>query len=454
MKKLLMVLCVLLLAVCLFAQGGSEEKAPQEEQKSAAPTQDGKIIVPYWRCYTGKSAEFVDGIIEEFNASQDKYVVIPEYNGGYYDQFAKLMATDRENLPAMCNSSSETVGSYLHSGLVKYAQDFIDADSTWSYNFYGNLVSTYGINGRLVGIPLGFSLSGFFYNADIMAKAGIDPYSLTSFDRVYAAALKICEGGYAKYGLAEEHSGIWANYCFHREGLYTVDNNNGVDALPTKCLYNEGPLKEICYNYYKEWADLGAKGYVYPVGSKIKTDLIPAMGAGDLAMIITTNSYKSTLQQVFEQTGGNYGFVPMFSATDNGKQTGFCSSGNGFFIIDNGYPEQQQGAFEFIKYFDSPSVQLRWMAQTGYLPMYDAVAQTPEYQEILKTDNYTAKVLEVLSKADTSAFYAFTAVNNIYSPAGATCLEAVINGADVQASIDQMCETINEAFKMYNLTNR
>ena len=33
-------------------------------------------------------------------------------------------------------------------------------------------------------------------------------------------------------------------------------------------------------------------------------------------------------------------------------------------------------------------------------------------------------------------------------------LEAVINGADVQASIDQMCETINEAFKMYNLTNK
>ena len=91
-----MVLSVLLLAMCLFAQGGSEDSAPEPEQKAAAPTQDGKIIVPYWRCYTGKSAEFVDGIIEEFNASQDKYVVIPEYNGGYYDQFAKRLMVARD----------------------------------------------------------------------------------------------------------------------------------------------------------------------------------------------------------------------------------------------------------------------------------------------------------------------------------------------------------------------
>ncbi|MBO4388426.1 MAG: extracellular solute-binding protein [Spirochaetales bacterium] len=451
MKKLLMVFGVLLVAMCvLFAQGSGEKAAESDSPK----TEDGKIIVPYWRCYTGSSAEFVDGIIAEFNASQDKYEVVPEYNGGYYDQFAKLMSTDRENLPAMCNSSSETVGSYLHSGLVKYAQDFIDADKNWSYNFYGNLVATYGVNGRLVGIPLGFSLSGFFYNAEIFEAAGIDPYSLTSFDRVYEAALKIGDGGYAKYAISEEHSGIWANYCFHREGLYTVDNNNGVDGLPTKVLYNEEPLKTVCYNYYKEWADLGAKGYVYPVGAKVKTALAPALGAKEVAMIITTNSYKSTMNDVFSQTGGTYGFVPMFSATDNGKQTGFCSSGNGFFIINNGHPDQQQGAYEFIKYFDSPSVQLRWMAKTGYLPMYDAVAQTPEYKEILASDNYTARVLEELGKSDYSAFYAFTAVNNIYSPAGATCLEAVINGADVQASIDQMCETINEAFKMYNLTNK
>lgn len=445
MKKLFIVLAVLLTATCLFAAGSTEK---------AEEVQDGPITVPYWRCYTGASAEFVDGIIAEFNASQDKYVVVPEYNGGYYDQLAKLMATDQENLPAMCNSSSETVGSYLHSGLVKYAQDFIDADPSWNYDFYGNLVATYGVNGKLVGIPLGFSLSGFFYNVDIFEAAGIDPYSLTSFEKVYEAAIKLCEGGYTKYAISEEHSGIWANYAFHREGYYTVDNNNGVDGLPTKCLYNEGDFAKVVYDYYAQWADLAKREYTYPFGAKIKTDLIPALAAGDLAMIVTTNSYKNYLIDACSSTGARFGFVPMFSATEAGKKTGYCSSGNGFFIIDNGNEAEQQGAYEFIKYFDSPSVQLRWMKQTGYLPMYDGVAETAEYKEILASDNYTQYILDALAKSDYSAFYAFTATNNTYSPAGATCLEAVLNGGDVQAAIDQMCETINDAFEMYNLTNR
>ena len=63
----------------------------------------------------------------------------------------------------------------------------------------------------------------------------------------------------------------------------------------------------------------------------------------------------------------------MFSATDNGRQTGYCSSGNGFFIVDNGRPEEQQGAWEFIKYFTSPDVQVDWNLETGYLPLYDEI---------------------------------------------------------------------------------
>lgn len=449
MKKLFVILAVLLVAVCAFAQG-AEEKAPE---------QTGPIQVDYWRCYTGNNADFVDGIIAEFNAMQDKYVVVPEYNGGYYDQLAKLMATDQENLPALCNSSSETVGSYYHSGCLRMAQDFIDKDPSWNYDFYGNLVSTYGIDGKLVGIPLGFSLSGFFYNVEVFDAAGIDPRSLTSFDRVYEAAIKICEGGYAKYAISEEHSGIWANYCFHREGYYTVDNENGTTALPTRCLYNEGDLKEVCYNYYNEWADLAKRGYTYPFGAAMKTELIPALAAGDLAMLVTTNSYKARIAAACAETGKHFAFVPMFSATDKGKATGYCASGNGFFIVDNGNEAAQQGAYEFVKYFESPDVQMRWMISTGYIPMNDTVRNSAEYQNYLATDDtnydhYIEYTLDCLEKSDYSAFYAFTAVNNTYSPAGATCLEAVLNGGDVQAAIDAMVKTIDDAFTMYNKTNK
>ena len=457
MKKMtLMVLIAVFVITGVFAAGTKEKIV----EKEIAPTltKDGRIEVMFWCTYTGDSSDFFDKIISEFNTSQSKYFVVKERNGNYYDQLAKMQATDRENLPALCNSSSETVGSYLYSGVVKMVQDFMDADPSYKTNLYGNLVPTYGLNERLIGYPLGQSLSGFFYNADVFKAAGIDPYSLRSMDAIYEAAGRIVEGGFAKYGIAEEHSGIWANYAFAREGYYCTDNENGTTGLPTRCLYddNSNGFADIVERYYTSWANLASKGYVFPFGAKIKDDIIPALGRGELAMVVTTNSYRANVNDAAKAYGSTYGFVPMFSVTEKGKQTGYCASGNGFFIVDNGCKEEQLGAWEFIKYFTSPSVQLRWNKMTGYLPLYDEIYNSGEYQEFINDpENAYIKVLiHELQQADSSAFYAFTATNNVYSPAGATCLEAVMSGVPVKKAIAEMCATINESFQLYNATNR
>lgn len=466
-KRFLSILALMLsLVMTLSACGGgssSEESAPPDDASTEEETvevvvPEGRVEVKYWSPYTGNSADFVDGIINEFNEMQETYFVVREYNGGYYDQIAKLQATDQSALPALCNSSSETVGSYLHSGLIKNMQEFIDADGEWNTELYGNLVATYGVDGKMVGMPLGMSLSGFFYNKEVFEAAGIDPYSLNSMVDVAAAAAQICEGGFAKYGIAEEHSGIWANYAFHREGFYTTDNNNGVDGLPTKVLYddNSNGFADVVKTYYQCWSDLAANEYIYPFGAKIKDDLIPALGAGELAMIVTTNSYHANVTEACEANGSSFGFVPMFSVTDDGKQTGYCASGNGFFIVDNGNAQAQQGAWEFVKYFLSVDVQLRWDMYTGYLPMYDEILNSEEYQAFLADEKteYINVIIEALQGADNSAFYAFVANNNEYTPAGATCLEAVIAGESVDDAIATMCETINMSFEMYNATNK
>lgn len=457
MKRFTLMVLIALLAIgSLLATGAKEEAV----EKGIAPTytKDGRIEVMFWCPYTGDSSDFFDNIIAEFNDSQDKYFIVKERNGNYYDQLAKMQATEQESLPALCNSSSETVGSYLHSGIVKMVQDFMDADSSYKTDLYGNLVATYGLNGRLIGYPLGQSLAGFFYNADVFKAAGIDPYTLRNMDAIHEAAVKIAEGGYAKYAISEEHSGIWANYAFAREGFYCTDNDNGTTGLPTKCLYddNSNGFADIVERYYTAWADLAKKGYVYPFGAKIKDDLIPALGRGELAMIVTTNSYRANVNDAANANGSTYGFVPMFSVTAQGKQTGYCASGNGFFIVDNGCDEEQLGAWEFIKYFTSPSVQLRWNKMTGYLPLYDEIYNSAEYQEFINNpENAYIKILiQELQKADNSAFYAFTATNNVYSPAGATCLEAVMSGVPVKQAIAEMCATINESFELYNATNR
>ena len=463
MKKILALILTLVMVLSLVACG---EKQPtddpveedtsiilQEGNEYGAPA--GRVLVMYWSTYGSSTAEFVDVFIKEFNESQDEYWVVREYNGGYYDQIAKLMATEQKDLPALCNSSSETVGAYLHSGIIKMVQDYIDADPSYDRELFAPLTATYGNADGMIGYPNGLSLAGWFYNKTVFDKAGIDPTTLTSFEKIYDAVLKICGEGHAKYGISEEHSGIWANYAFHREGYYTVDNENASTGLPTKCLYddNSNGFADIVKQYYTQWADLAAKGYVYPVGSSKKDELEPALANAELAILITTNSSYKRIYEANKANGHEIGFVPMYTITDEGKGTGFCTSGNGMFIINNGKTKAMQGAWEFIKYFTAPEQQLRWNQFTSYMPLYQEAYENPEYQADLEWRPSFKQNIEDYLAGDDSAFYAFTATNNEYTLAQQTCLEAVCNGVPVDDAIATMVQTINDAFELYNLTN-
>ena len=126
MKRVLVVFLVL----SMLLAGISAAFAQDAPAEIVVP--EGRILVKYWSPYgSGSSAWIDENAINVFNAAQDKYFVVREYNGGYYDQIAKLMATEQKDLPAFCNSSSETVGSYLHSGIIIPIQEFIDADPTY-----------------------------------------------------------------------------------------------------------------------------------------------------------------------------------------------------------------------------------------------------------------------------------------------------------------------------------
>lgn len=462
MKKIIALILSLIMVLSLVACGEKPVDTPEEPDQSivlqegneyGAPA--GRILVMYWSPYGSGTTKYVDPHIEAFNNMQDTYWVVREYNGGYYDQIAKLMATEKKDLPALVNSSSETVGSYLHSGLIKMVQDYIDADDSYDRELYAPLTATYGNEDGMIGYPIGLSLSGFFYNKTIFDKAGIDPTSLTSFEDIYDASIKLVDGGYCKYAISEEHSGIWANYAFHREGFYTVDNENASTGLPTKCLYddNSNGFADIVKKYYTMWAELDAKGCVYEVGSSKKDELEPAMAAGDLAMIITTNSSYKRIKEACEANGYEVGFQPQYSITRNGKNSGFCTSGNGMFIIDNGQAKAMQGAYEFLKYFTSVEVQLQWNQDTSYMPMYEEIYQHPDFQATLSwRPSFDQNIKDFLA-GDDSAFYAFTATNNEYTLAQQTCLEAVCNDVPVDQAIADMVTTINDAFELYNLTN-
>ena len=170
-------------------------------------------------------------------------------------------------------------------------------------------------------------------------------------------------------------------------------------------------------------------------------------------MMITTNSSYKRIKEACEANGMEVGFQPQYSITENGKKSGFCTSGNGMFIIDNGKTKSMQGAYEFLKYFTSVEVQLQWNQDTSYMPMYKEIYEHPDFQATLSwRPSFDQNIKDFLA-GDDSAFYAFTATNNEYTLAQQTCLEAVCNGTPVDDAIAQMVTSINDAFELYNMAN-
>ena len=98
---------VLFLVLSMLLAGISAAFAQDAPAEIVVP--EGRILVKYWSPYgSGSSAWIDENAINVFNAAQDKYFVVREYNGGYYDQIAKLMATEQKDLPAFCNSAPLT----------------------------------------------------------------------------------------------------------------------------------------------------------------------------------------------------------------------------------------------------------------------------------------------------------------------------------------------------------
>lgn len=123
-----------------------------------------------------------------------------------------------------------------------------------------NTEYSFSNEGKVYGFPYAVEGVGINYNADVLAKAGIDPKTLTNYD-AYKKAFEILESKKAELGLqavasvAAETGGMWWSTGIHMMGSYLsagVDRNN-------KDLINklkEGKVDKERLNEYADFIDL------------------------------------------------------------------------------------------------------------------------------------------------------------------------------------------------------
>lgn len=472
MKKFLSILLVAsMVFVGLFAQGKGEASpaagsavtgAPVAESEKA-PAPEGKIDVIYWHTWGSKNLEYLQQVAEDFNASQDRYNIILEYVGNMNALYSKLQVTDKADRPALINSTTETLGSYLYTDYVIPMYKAVPAaDKHILDEVYNNLKGAWGdVDGNLWGYPMGNSMSGCLFNMNVMNEIGINPYDIKSLEDFYEVIEKVYKSGKlpGAKAIGFEHTIRFFNYSLAIEGLLAEDNDNGRLGIPQKSYYNTGKVKEIGQKFFKIFKAIQDNGYCYPMGSAWGNELLPAFAQQDIVMLTGTIGGYGRVERAWNeihQDKINVMFLPWFAVTNKGRSTGEPASGNGFYIVDNGDSEQARGAWEFIKFFGTGDNMAGWCALTGYLPISDSVLNTKVYQDYkaARPNLGLDYLMDVQRNDDGVTYHPISAVYTETSGIGINKLNAYLNGGDLDTLFAEYEAEVDDALYMWYLTNQ
>lgn len=372
------------------------DNCPLDALESAS----GVTEVTVWHPYNTLTQEALETAAADYNASQSLVKVSVEAQGTYPELLKKYEdgLGDPANLPDVIFSEDTTLQYMVDSGSVVAAADCIAADPD-SESFYGDLLpqvaNSYSVGGKLWASAFGVSMPVMYVNNDHLKAAGLstDDYPGT-LEEVRAAAEKIKAANID--GL--EAPVVMQLYGWYPENWLTgarqeiVNEDNGRAALATESEFGGDLSLEVL-----EWMnDMAEDGLLkaYPYGSDISHFLAMAQSTTSILIdgsraITTVDAVVSSSYQPAdvegvegvealegaELEGLDISVAEVPGIDEPGKGAVWGSAG---FLVAGEDDAKVAGGWDFLKFFNAPAQQIQWTLKGSYLPVTEAVQDSPE----------------------------------------------------------------------------
>lgn len=426
------------------ADTGAQEEGEQQE---AAVNEDGKVEIEFWHAMSGGGQESLDAIAEGFNESQDKYVVKPEFQGSYEELLTKLRSIGgTKDAPALMQVFEIGTKYMIDSGYIEPVQKFIDEDGYDLSQLEENILNYYSVDGELYSMPFNSSTPVLLYNKDAFREAGLDPEKApeTFADVIHASSqLKTDE----MYGFSMLTYGWFFEELLATQGGLYVNEENGRAGNATEAVFN-GPEG---LNVFRFLDTMNKEGTFGNFGTNWD-DIRAAFSSGKVAMYMDSSAgIANAIESSPFEVGAAY--IPH---ADEVKRHGVIIGGASLWMSKGIADEEQQAAWEFMKYLTTPEVQAKWHLDTGYFAINpdayeeDIVkekwAEYPQFQvtvnQLQDTEPSVVTQGALISVFPESRQQIVTALENLYQ------------GADPQQVLDEAVEGTNRAIEIANQTNQ
>lgn len=456
-KKVASKLLVALIFLGLTACAGSKEapnnstdesKTQSSEQAENTESQGStdKTTIVFWHSMGGNLNDAIDYLVEEYNNSQDKYVVKAQFQGEYDDALTKLRSS----------ASGKDVGADLvqvfdlgtrymiDSGLIKPIQDFVDQDNYDTSQLEENLLAYYTVDGKLNSMPFNSSTPLLYYNKDMFDEAGVEvPKSL---EEMKETGKKLMDSGVTDMPISMNVYGWWVEQFMSKQGLDIFDKGNGRKANPTKTVFDENAGVT---NVLKEWKELKDLGIAPNVG---KQGGSPEFKAGTSAMTFASTA---SLAQILSEVGDRFevgtAYFPGVMASDS---NGVSLGGASLYALDSGDEDKMQGTWDFIKFLVSVDSQTYWNANTGYFPVNKGVLDTEEFKELIEKSPQFETAINQLHDSSPEDQGALATVFQESRQIIEKYIEEMLNDKlSPEEASKKMAEEIDAALESYNKVN-
>ncbi|UOQ48077.1 ABC transporter substrate-binding protein [Gracilibacillus caseinilyticus] len=433
------------------AEGQTSDNANAETDETAEVPEE-KVEAVFWHAMSGGGQESIEAIVDNFNNSQDKYTIIPEFQGSYEEALTKFRSVGgTEDAPAIIQTFEVGTKYMIDSGFIEPVQSFIDEENYDIKQLEENILNYYTVDDQLYSMPFNSSTPVMLYNKDAFKEAGVDPENPPqTFAEIKEAAedLTVKDGeNTERYGFSILNYGWFIEELIATQGGLFVNNDNGRAESATEAVFN-GQEGQRVFQLIDEMNQAGTYGNF---GSNWD-DIRAAFQTGKTAMYLDSSAgVSATVENAPFDVGVAY--IPY---SEEAERNGVIIGGASLWMTNSIDKEKQKAAWEFMKFLQTPESQAKWHLDTGYFAINPAAYEEEIVQE--KWAEFPQLKVTVDQLQETKPSVATQgALSSVFPEARqqvVTAMENVLQGTDPKEALDKAAEETNRVIEQANRANQ
>ncbi|MFT8825551.1 MAG: ABC transporter substrate-binding protein [Liquorilactobacillus mali] len=441
-KTMFTVLIIIFLAIIGFAF----------LQKSSAKA-DSRIKIVFWHEMTGPGQVQLNKFVKEFNNSQNKYVVVPQFEGNYNEAVQKILNTHGTDAsPAVFQSMDVSTSQIYNSGYTTPVQKFIDKEGYDMSKISAVARAFYSKNGTQLSMPFNTSQPVLYYNATLLKKYGITPPPVDpSYSDITRVATELYQkSGKKVKGLSVEIYGWLFEQFLANGGESLANNNDGHSGVPTSVNFSGTVATKTM-----KWLQENIKGGAFMnfgAGSSASANEMAAFLSGKLGMFLQSSA---DISQLTAGTKDKLG-ITYYPHPDGQKSNGVSIGGASLWISNDKSSEVQQDSWEFIKFLMTAKNQAAWQVATGYLALNEDSQEEPALKKLYKSQPEAKIPGQQLRRTKPNNTNSGIFMQGLIQERTLTqtAMEQIYNGSNIKNSLVEAEKAMNSYITSNNLANK